>query len=105
MAGWSAGERHLGWANLLRAPSTRLSLLRLTVIPAFCIGLLMCPALWIGRRSYPVAPLLSLLPPIEGGLAKGLYAGLFVLAAVACVARDRRWPIGGFLGITALFCL
>ena len=26
----------------------------------------MCPALWIGPRSYPMAPVSSLLPPIEG---------------------------------------
>jgi hypothetical protein len=106
MAGRSdAGKHHLGWANSLRAPSGRLRLLRLTVILAFCIGLLMCPVLWIGPRSYPVAPLLSLLPPIEGGLAMGLYAGLFVIAAAACVAQDPRWPIAGFLGVIAIFCL
>ena len=100
-----AGKHRIDWLGRLRGSWGRLRLLRLTVILAFCIGLLMCPVLWIGPRSYPMAPFLLLLPPIEGGLAKCLYAGLFVFAAAACVARDARWPIGGFLAVIAVFCL
>src|SRR5438552_2695726 len=99
------GKHRIDWLGRLSASWGRLSLLRLTVILAFCIGLEMCPALWIGPRSYPMAPLLPLMPPIDGHLAQGLYAALFVLAAAACVGRDARWPIGGFLGVIAIFCL
>ena len=60
-----------------------LFLLRVTILAAFCIGLLMCPTLWIGPRSYPVAPVLLMLPKLEGVVAEGLYAALFALAALA----------------------
>ncbi len=83
----------------------RLFLLRVTVLAAFCIGLLMCPALWIGPRSYPVVPVWSFLPPIEGGVAEGLYAALFVLALLAMLAPEPRWSIAGFLVIVGAFCL
>ncbi len=105
-AGQSDVVKHrLGWLGRLRASWGRLQLLRLSVVLAFCIGLAMCPALWIGPRSYPMAPLLQLVPPIEGHLAQGLYAALFVLAIAACAVRDARWPIGGFLGVIMIFCL
>lgn len=81
----------------------RLFLLRVTILAAFCIGLLMSPALWIGPRSYPVVPVWSVLPPIEGRVADGLYAALFALALLAIVAP--KWSIPAFLAIVAVFCL
>lgn len=83
----------------------RLFLLRLTVLSAFCVGLLMCPTLWIGPRSYPLVPLWSFLPGIEGVVADGLYAALFVLAALAVLAPRPQWSMAGFLAIVAAFCL
>jgi len=91
--------------NPLQGPAGRLFLLKATVIVAFCIGLLMCPALWIGPRSYPAAPVASMLPPIEGAVAVGLYAALFGLAALAVVAHEPRCYIAGFLALIALFCV
>jgi len=99
-------EHRAGWRNLLQPrPADRLLLLKTTVIVAFCVGLLMCPALWIGPRSYPMAPVSSLLPPIEGWVAAGLYGCLFPLAALAVVLPRPRWCVAGFLGIVAVFCL
>ncbi|GLR86458.1 hypothetical protein [Bradyrhizobium iriomotense] len=87
------------------APAKRLFLLRLTILAAFCVGLLMCPALWIGPRSYPEAPAVPILPPIEGAVAVTLYGALFVLAGLAVLAPRVRWSIAGFLAIVAAFCL
>jgi hypothetical protein len=98
-------EHRTGWRNLFRHPIDRLFLLKTTVLVAFCVGLLMCPALWIGPRSYPMAPVSSLLPPIEGAVAAGLYGCLFLLAALAVVLPRPRWCVAGFLAIVAVFCL
>jgi uncharacterized membrane protein YphA (DoxX/SURF4 family) len=98
-------EHRAGWRNLLWRPADRLFLLKTTVIVAFCAGLLMCPALWIGPRSYPTAPVWSLLPPIEGVVAAALYGGLFLLAALAIVLPRPGWCTAGFLAIIAVFCL
>jgi len=94
-----------GWRNPFQRPVDRLFLLKTTVIVAFCIGLLMCPGLWIGPRSYPMVPVWSLLPPIEGVVAAGLYGCLFLLAVLAAVLPRPRWCIVGFLAIIAVFCL
>ena len=83
----------------------RLFLLRLTILVAFCIGLVMSPGLWIGPRSYPQVPVWSLLPPIEGAVAAALYGALFVLAGLAVILPRARWPIAGFLVIMIAFCL
>lgn len=61
--------------------------------------------LWIGPRSYPLAPVSSVLPVIEGAVARGLYAALFVLAAIALLAPRPRWFIAAFLAVMAVFCL
>src|SRR3954464_12789805 len=98
-------EHRAGLWNPLRRPADRPFLLKTTVMVAFCVGLLMCPALWIGPRSYPMAPVSSLLPPIEGTVAGGLYGGLFLLAALAVVLPRHRWCVAGFLAIVAVFCL
>ena len=98
-------EYRAGWRNLLQRPADRLFLLKTTVILAFCAGLLMCPALWIGPRSYPMAPVSSVMPAIEGAVAAGLYAGLFLLATLAVALPRPAWCIAGFLAIVAAFCL
>ena len=63
--------------------ASRLLWLKTAVILAFCIGLLMSARLWIGPRSYPPAPVFGTLPVIEGVMAYGLFAALFVFAALA----------------------
>ena len=83
----------------------RLFLLRLTILVAFCTGLVMSSGLWIGPRSYPQVPAWSLLPPIEGAVALALYGALFVLAGLALVYPRASWPIAVFLVIMIAFCL
>lgn len=82
----------------------RLFQLRLTILVAFCIGLVMSPGLWIGPRSYPQVPVWSPLPPIDGAAA-ALYGALFVLAGLAVILPRARWPVAGFLVIMIVFCL
>jgi len=99
-------ERHLGRTVVesIRGPARRLYWLKLAVVSAFCIGLAMSPRLWIGPRSFPATPFVDGFPPIEGVLAYGLFAALFVLGADIVVSRKPQWPIAVFLGIIAVFC-
>jgi hypothetical protein len=92
-------------ANFAEIPAKLLFWLKTTVILVFCIGLSMSRALWIGPRSYPLVPVSSMFPVIDGAVAQALYIALFVLAAVALVAPKPRWPIAGFLAVMAAFCL
>jgi hypothetical protein len=91
--------------ELVSGPGTRLVWLKTIVMTAFCIGLSMSPALWTGPRSYPLAPVSQLFPALNGVVAFGLYATLFVLAAIAVVARRPRWPIAAFLAVIGVFCV
>jgi hypothetical protein len=92
-------------AELVDVSASRLFGLKTTLVFAFCIGLSMSRALWIGPRSYPPAPVSSIYPAIDGGMALGLYAALFALAAVALAAPRPGWFIAAFLAIMATFCL
>src|SRR5665811_1755282 len=65
---------HSRRAVLADAPASRLFWLKTAVILAFCIGLSMSKALWIGPRSYPLAPVTSMFPVIDGVVAPALYA-------------------------------
>ena len=85
--------------------ASRLFWLKNTVILVFCIGLWMSRPLWIGPRSFPLAPVSSLFPVIGDALALDLYVALFALAAVALIAPKPGWPIAGFLAVMAAFCL
>jgi hypothetical protein len=89
----------------VNAVAGRVFWLKTAVILAFCIGLSMSPALWIGPRSYPLAPVSSMLPVIDRVVARGLYIALFALAALALVAPKPRWVIAAFLAVIAIFCL
>jgi len=90
---------------LAEAPASRLFWLKTSVISAFCIGLWMSRALWIGPRSYPLTPLSSLLPVIGDTLSLVLYVALFVLAGIALLVPKPGWPIAAFLAVMAAFCL
>lgn len=92
-------------ADVVDVSASRLFWLKNTVILVFCIGLWMSSALWIGPRSFPLAPVSSLFPVIGDAVALDLYVALFALAAVALVAPKPGWPIAGFLAIMAAFCL
>jgi hypothetical protein len=84
--------------------ATRFILLKATLLVAFCIGLSMSSALWIGPRSFPLVPVVT-SAEIEGNAAMVLYGALFALAAAALIARSPRWFIAAFLGIMLVFCL
>jgi hypothetical protein len=92
-------------ATLVDLPRSRLFWLKSTVLLAFGVGLLMSRALWIGPRSFPPAPVSSLFTAIDGGVAVGLYAALFLLAAIALLSWRSKWFIAAFLAILAVFCL
>ncbi len=89
----------------MEVPASRLLWLKTTVILVFGVGLWMSRALWIGPRSFPLAPLSSLFPAIGDAAAAGLYVALLVLAAIALVAPKPGWPIAAFLAVIAAFCL
>jgi hypothetical protein len=84
--------------------ASRLFWLKTAVILAFCIGLLMSSRLWIGPRSYPPAPVFGTLPAIEGVMAYGLFAALFVFAAAALISPKPQKFIAAFLAIIAVLC-
>jgi len=92
-------------ANLVDMAAHRLFWLRATVILAFCTGLWMSKALWIGPRSYPLTPVSTALTPIDGAAALALYGALFAFAAIALVAPKPRCFIAAFLAVIAAFCL
>jgi hypothetical protein len=89
----------------LFGPATRLFWFKATLVLAFEIGLLMSSRLWIGPRSFPLAPVSSLLPAIEGWLANGLFAALFVLATLILLAPKPQRFIAAFLIVIIAFCL
>ena len=84
--------------------ASRLFWLKTAVILAFCIGLLMSSRLWIGPRSYPPAPVFGTLPVIDGVMAYGLFAALFVFAAAALISPKPQKFIAAFLAIIAVLC-
>jgi hypothetical protein len=96
-------QLRLSAAESADAAAGRLFWLKSTVIAAFCIGLSMSSALWIGPRSFPSTPVFS-TPAIDGTVALGLYAALFVFAGAALTMRQPRWPIAAFLAVVAVFC-
>jgi hypothetical protein len=85
--------------------AARVFLLKATLLAAFCIGLSMSSALWIGLRSFPLVPVVPASAEIEGHVAIILYFALFALAAAALIARWPRWFIAAFLGVMLVFCL
>jgi hypothetical protein len=91
--------------ELAEFSASRLFWLKITVLAAFCIGLSMSGPLWIGPRSYPLTPVSTMIPVIDGVTASGLYAALYVLAAIAVVAPKPRWWIVAFLMVMAAFGL
>ncbi|HEY2246549.1 MAG TPA: hypothetical protein VGH70_03810 [Bradyrhizobium sp.] len=90
---------------LASSSAARFFLLKATLLAAFCIGLSMSSALWIGPRSFPLVPVIPASAEIESHAAIVLYGALFTLAAAALIARWPRWFIAAFLGVILVFCL
>lgn len=79
--------------------------LKVTVVVAFCLGLLISMPLWIGPRSYPLAPALSFLPAPARLFELALFATLFALAAAILVLPRPRGLVASFLAAVVLFCV
>jgi hypothetical protein len=82
---------------------SRIFWLKIIVVLMFCVGLALSPHLWIGPRSYPLAPVVDL----QAGHAAAyvLFAVLFVLAVAVLVSPRPRKFIAVFLAIIVIFCL
>jgi hypothetical protein len=94
-------------ANLrfLFGPASRLFWLKVIVVLAFCLGLGMSPHLWVGPRSYPLAPLFDSLPGAGHPVNTTMFAALFVLAGVVLIwPRPQRF-MAAFLAVMVIFCL
>jgi predicted DCC family thiol-disulfide oxidoreductase YuxK len=91
--------------RFLFGPASRIFWLKAVIIAVFCIGLAMSSRLWIGPRSYPVAPVSALLPSSIYPLDYLLFAALFALTAVILVAVRPQRFIVAFLIIIGFFCL
>lgn len=91
--------------RFLFGPASGIFWLKLIIVVMFCVGLAMSPHLWIGPRSYPVAPILASLPQIGHPVDYVMFAALFVLAAATLVSDRPQKFIAAFLAIIVLFCL
>jgi hypothetical protein len=94
-------------ANLrfLFGPASRPFWLKIIVVLAFCLGLAMSPHLWIGPRSYPVAPVFDSLPLAGQFADTTMFAALFVLAGVMLISPRPQRFMAAFLAIVVIFCL
>ncbi|HEY4921041.1 MAG TPA: hypothetical protein VII40_13125, partial [Xanthobacteraceae bacterium] len=91
--------------RLLFGAASSLFWLKTIVILAFCLGLAMSPHLWIGPRSYPLAPVFDFLPPAVHPVDDVLFAVLFALAGAILVAPRPQKFMGAFLAVIVIFCL
>lgn len=91
--------------QVLLGPLSRIFWLKTIVILSFCLGLAMSSHLWIGPRSFPLAPVFDVLPRVGRPVDQILYAALFTLAASALVAPKPQKFIAAFLAVIAIFCL
>jgi predicted DCC family thiol-disulfide oxidoreductase YuxK len=90
--------------RFLFGPAARIFWLKTTVVLAFAVGLLMSSRLWIGPRSYPLAPVLDMFGSSIRLSDYVLFAALFPLAGMILVSAQPRKFIGAFLAIVAVFC-
>jgi hypothetical protein len=87
------------------SPASRIFWLKVVVVLALCVALAMSSHLWIGPRSYPLAPVFDFLPQATHPLDDMMFAALFALAAALLVAPRPQKLIAAFLAITVVFCL
>jgi len=67
--------------RFLSGPASRIFWLKLIVVLVFGLGLSMSPHLWIGPRSYPVAPVFQSQQWLGHPVDYAMFAALFALAA------------------------
>src|SRR5262249_58586754 len=91
--------------RFLFGPASRIFSLKVIVVLAVCLGLAMSPHLWIGPRSYPLAPVFDFLPQAGHPVDYVLFAVLFALAAAILVSPRPQKFIAAFLAVTVIFCL
>jgi hypothetical protein len=91
--------------RFLFGPASRVFWLKTTITLVLCLELIMSSRLWIGPRTYPAAPVLSLLPSSIYPADLFLFAALFALAAAILVSTQPQKFIFSFLGIIVVFCL
>jgi predicted DCC family thiol-disulfide oxidoreductase YuxK len=91
--------------RFLFGAASRVFWLKAMIVLVFCVGLAMSSRLWIGPRTYPLAPVLSFLPPSAHTADMLPYAALFALAAAILVSARPQKFIFWFLGIIVVFCL
>jgi hypothetical protein len=85
--------------------ASRVFWLKAMIILVFCLGLIMSSHLWIGPRTYPLAPILNFLPSSLYPADLFLYAALFVLAGAILVSARPQKFIFAFLGVVIVFCI
>lgn len=91
--------------RVLFDPLSRIFWLKTTVVLMFCVGLGMSSPLWIGPRTYPLAPVSHLLPSSIYPIDLFLFAALFILAGAIVILTKPQKVIFTFLGIIIVFCL
>ena len=85
--------------------ASRIFWLKVAVSIAFCVGLAMSTPLWIGPRSYPLAPAFDALAAAPDWLNLTLFAALFVLAALILLSAKPQSYMLGFVAILLVFCV
>jgi len=89
----------------LFGPGARLYGLKWAASLTLCIELAMSWRLWIGPRTYPLAPVFRAMPSLPDAAAFGLYAVFFLASAAALFsARPRRY-IGAVIAALLIFCV
>jgi predicted DCC family thiol-disulfide oxidoreductase YuxK len=78
--------------------------LKLLVTVMFIVGLLMSTPLWIGPRTYPLAPVLAGLPTSIQPYDTFLFAVLLGSAAAIIVSSKPQKFIGLFLAVMMVYC-
>ena len=91
--------------HFLFGAASRVFWLKAMIALVFCVGLLMSSRLWIGPRTYPLAPTLSFLPSSIYPVDLFLYVALFFLAGAILISARPQKFIFLFLGIIFVFCL
>jgi hypothetical protein len=91
--------------RFLFGPAGRVFWLKFIVVLAFCLGLAMSPHLWIGPRSYPVAPMFDSLLQIGHPADYAMFTLLFVFAAAILVSPRPQKFIAAFLAVMGIYCL
>jgi predicted DCC family thiol-disulfide oxidoreductase YuxK len=85
--------------------ASRVFWLKILVVLVFCLGLIMSSRLWIGPRTYPVAPVFNLFSSSIYPLDLFMFAALFALAAIILVSSKPQKFLFAFLGIIGVFAL